>query len=110
MKRYLATLALALSLSVSPLAVHAADEWLLMARHGECFEIDKLERKIPELEGVKDPHSFVELMRKRGHVARVTEMPGLSGKAVEVNVPDRELGIVFVTREVCQRLSGHERK
>ena len=32
-----------------PPAAFSADQWYLMARHGECMEIDAVRRRIPDL-------------------------------------------------------------
>lgn len=81
----------------------SGQQWLLMARHGECMEIARLRRKVPELGDVDDPYSFVKLMQKKGHTVTSTEMMKTKGKAVEVKVPERELSLVFVTPELCQK-------
>jgi len=84
-----------------PLVAFSAERWLLMARHGECMEIERLKRKVPELADIGDPYSFVNLMRQKGHTVTSNEVPGTEGKAVEVKVPEKELSLVFATRELC---------
>jgi hypothetical protein len=86
--------------------VSGADKWLLMARHGECTEIAKLGSRIPELAQARDPYAFVKLMRQKGHAASADEMPASGGRAVEVRVPERNLAMVFATRELCEKLSA----
>jgi len=44
----------------------ASSEWLFMARHGECAQINSLERKVPDLGDVRDPSAFIQLMRDKG--------------------------------------------
>jgi len=85
----------------------AASEWFLMARHGECAEIQSLKRKVPDLGDVRDPIAFAKLMREKGHQVAVNEVSTPNGKVVEVKVPERELSLMFVTPEVCQQ-SGRE--
>ena len=82
----------------------AQERWYLMARHGECFELETMQRRIPELEEAKDPYAFVERMKQKGHSATATEM--VPGKAVEVRVPSRELGMVFARRELCKEIAS----
>jgi hypothetical protein len=53
---------------------------VLRSRHGECTEIE--------------------------HAATADEMPVIKGRAVEVRVPDRNLAMVFATRELCRTLAG----
>ena len=91
-----------------PIAVGAGDDetWFLMARHGECQSINVLQRKIPQIGGVKNPESFKKLMESMGHKAIVKNLKGLEGKAVEISVPDKGLGLIFVKKSVCKKLDG----
>ena len=83
-----------------PSAAFSADQWFLMARHGECMEIDAVKKRMPDL--TNDPHSFVKLMREKGLAASSVEVPGTQGKAVEVRVPEKSLALVFAARELCR--------
>jgi hypothetical protein len=83
---------------------HGQERWYLMARHGECYELEVMQRRIPELEEAKDPYAFVERMKQKGHGATATEV--VPGKAVEVRVPARELGMVFARRELCKEIAS----
>ena len=80
----------------------AASEWFLMARHGECMEVQSLKRKVPDLGEIRDPSTFAKLMREKGYRVTVNEVSTPTGKAMEVSVPERELSLMFVTPEVCQ--------
>ena len=86
-----------------PSVAASGQQWFLMARHGECVEIDRLKRKIPELGDINDPYSFVKLMRQKGHTVASAEIPETKGKAIEVKVPEKGLSLVFVTPELCQK-------
>jgi hypothetical protein len=83
-----------------PSAALSTEQWFLMARHGECMEIDAVRKRIPDL--TSDPYSFVKLMREKGLAASSAEVPGTRGKAVEVRVPERNLGMVFAARDPCR--------
>lgn len=65
--------------------------------------IEKLERKVPDLGEINDPYSFARFMRQKGHAVTSTEMIETKGKAVEVQVPEQELFLIFVTPELCQK-------
>ena len=78
-------------------------QWLLMAWHGECAEIQSLKRKVPDLGDVRDPATFIKFMRDKGYQVTVDEVSTPKGKAVEVKVPERELFLMFVSPEVCQQ-------
>ena len=80
----------------------AASEWFLMSRHGECMEIQILKRKVPDLGEIRDPSTFAKLMREKGYRVTVNEVSTPIGKAMEVNVPEPELSLMFVTPEICQ--------
>jgi hypothetical protein len=78
-------------------------QWMLMSREGDCNEIQVLKRRIPELGDVRDPDSFVKLMREKGYKVSSSEIPGPKGKAVEVKVPEKELSLVFVPAASCEK-------
>ena len=89
---------------VAPLAatpLHAAEEWFLLARHGECAKVSVLKRKIPDLGAINDPKAFATLMRKKGYKVTITRNPLPKGEAYEVLVPEKELSLLFVTKELC---------
>ena len=85
----------------------AASEWLLMSRHGECEEIQSLNRKVPDLGDVRDPTAFISLMRDKGYQVTVNEVSMPNGKVAEVKVTERELFLMLVAPDVCQQ-SGRE--
>ena len=86
---------------VFPLTV-SAQQWFLMARHGECMGIESLKRKIPALADINDPHAFIEFMRGRGFTVTSNELAETKEKAVEVYVPEENLSLLFATAELCQ--------
>jgi hypothetical protein len=87
----------------------AAEQWFLFGRHGGCFDIDTLKRRLPDLPRVSDPEAFVRYVQSKGLRFTRQAHPVPKGKAVEVVVPDRELSLVFVTAEHC-RASEAEQK
>ena len=89
-----------------PYAVNAdeTESWFLMARHGECQKINILQRKIPEIDGINNPESFIKLMESLGHKAIVKKLEGLEGKAVQINVPARGLALMFVKKSICKEI------
>jgi hypothetical protein len=93
----------ALFLPISQSVSLAASEWFPMSRHGECAEIQSLERKVPDLGDVRDPSAFIKFMRDKGCQVTVNEVSTPKGKAVEVKVPEGKLFSMFVTPEVCQQ-------
>lgn len=101
-KKFFIDILCALLLSGIASVAISGQPWFLMARYGECIDIDKLKRNIPDLGDINDPYSFVRLMQKKGYIASSTEMVAAKGKAIEVNVPEKELFLVFVTPEQCQ--------
>ena len=97
------TRSLALIALLVSLPAMAQERWYLMARHGECFELEAMQRRIPELAEAKDPHAFVQRMKQKGHSATAQDV--VPGKAVEVRVPERELAMVFARRELCKEIA-----
>jgi len=100
-QRLAAILATILLGGISSVAA-SGPRWFLMARHGECVEIESLRRKVPDLADVHDPYAFAEFMRQKGHVVTTDDMPEAKGRAVEVTVPEKELFLVFVTSDICR--------
>lgn len=92
------------AVSLVPEDALAQDEWFLLARHGECFPIRSLERKFPDLGDIAAPESFVQFVRAKGLKVTSKAMPVQAGSAVEVHVPERELALVFATKELCSRV------
>ena len=79
----------------------AAGEWFLMSSPGECIDINSLRSMIPDLGESKDPQSFIELMKKRGHKVSAEEVPGFHGNKITVRVPEKGLALTFATGKVC---------
>ena len=82
----------------------AADKWFLVERHGECFPIRSLERKLPDIGNIADPESFIKFVRGKGLKVDSKVMPVQTGAAVEVRVPERELALVFATGDLCSKI------
>jgi hypothetical protein len=80
-----------------------AEKWFLMARHGECAEIKSLERKIPGIGSIEDPKSFALFMKNRGYKVNANEHKDFQGKAIQVNIPVKELGLIFVKGSLCKK-------
>ena len=111
MKRIFAMIVVSLlSITTFITVAHSDDteKWFLMSRHGECVEIKSLQRKIPDIEGINDPQSFSKLMKEKGYEVITNELKELQGKAVEVNVPDKELSLMFVVESICKEFVERE--
>ena len=87
---------------IIPVLSHANDEWYLISRHGSCSEINILERKVGSMSGVETPEDFIELMRSKGYEVIVNEPSNLDGNAVQIEVPEKNLSLMFVTRDLCK--------
>ena len=87
---------------ILPICSHANDEWYLMSRHGSCTEINILERKVGDMSGVETPGDFIKLMRNKGYEVMVTEPSNLEGNAVNIEVPEKNLSLMFVTKKLCK--------
>lgn len=78
-----------------------AQEWRLLGRHGERASISSLKRKLQDLPDVKTPNEFsAYLESKRLKFTRQVHRAGTSG-AIEFQVPDAGLAILFVNRQQC---------
>jgi hypothetical protein len=89
---------------IATAAAAVEPRWMLMSRHGECAEVATLKRRIPDLGGIADPAAFADRMRRDGHrvSSRELALPG-GGRAVEVKVPEKELGLLFVPDVLCAK-------
>lgn len=98
-----ATLAGLACLSLTtPATAEAAEQWFLMSRHGSCAEVGVLKRKVPDVGEISDPDAFASLMRRKGYEVTSNRLSVPNGKAQEVNVPQKDLFLVFVTAELCR--------
>lgn len=78
-----------------------APHWYLFSRHGQCAAIENLKRKVPEVIGIDTPGGFAELMRAQGYEVIERVIPDSEGQAVQVDVPEKGLALIFVTASVC---------
>ncbi len=102
MSRACAFVTALVSLGVMSLpSVVAAERWSLLARHGECAEVETLKRKVPDLGAINDPHAFALFMRGKGYAVVLNPMTLPRGQAYEVRVPEKELFLIFVTAPIC---------
>ncbi len=78
-----------------------ADQWFLMARHGECASIQSLKRKVPEMDNIEEPQLFIQLMKDKGFEVTSSVLAGLSDMALQVRVPEKGLSLMFVKGAMC---------
>ncbi len=76
-----------------------------MTRHGECTEIALLERKITDIEDIDNPATFVRVMRQRGYDVTERMMPEVGGDAVQVDVAEKGLSLLFVKAILCREIN-----
>ena len=79
-----------------------------MTRHGECTEIALLERKITDIEDIDNPATFVRVMRQRGYDVTERMMPEVGGDAVQVDVAEKGLSLLFVKASLCREINGRQ--
>jgi hypothetical protein len=85
-----------------------ADEnatWLLAGREGECAPLSILERKGPELKGVKSPHQLADKLQAGGHKVDVKEFKAGTRPAVEVRAPSAGIAVMFVKKDFCDKVA-----
>ena len=94
-----------LLLLATPFHAHAdSEKWLLMSRHGECHEIIVLEKKVSEMDGIDDPATFARVMRQRGYEVTERTMPEVGGDAIQVDVAEKGLSLLFVKASLCEKI------
>ena len=77
--------------------------WLLAGREGECAPVSLLEKKSPELKGVKGPVQLAEKLRAMGHKTDVKEFKAGIRPAVEVRALSAGIAVMFVRQENCDK-------
>ena len=85
-----------------------SEKWLLMSRHGECTDIAVLERKVDDIDGINDPATFMRVMRQRGYNVTERTMPEVGGDAVQVDVAEKGLSLLFVKASLCREINGSQ--
>jgi hypothetical protein len=79
----------------------AAQDWSLFGRHGECAPISSLKRKLQDMPEVRTPEEFAAYLDlKRLKFTRQAHQ-AVGGGAVEFQVPDAGLAVLFVPRQLC---------
>lgn len=79
-------------------------QWYLMARHGECMEINSLVRKLPDIGGVDTPDAVIAFMQSKGYKFIVGKPKELKGEVVFVNSPEKGLDLIFVMQSICKKI------
>lgn len=88
---------------VSAAALAQPAQWWLMSRHGECTGVQRaLQHKFGDLPTIAGPTEFAAEMNRRGLSARVTNAYGGNRDAVLIEVPQREVSLLFVRKELCR--------
>lgn len=86
-------------------ALAQSPSWLLMSRHGECAEVARaLRHKFQDLPVIAGPDEFAAEIKRRGFAAKVTHAYGGNRDAVLIEVPDREVSLLFVRKDLCKEI------
>ena len=78
-------------------------EWMLMARHGECVEIQSLARKFPQMDKISTPDEFIKTMSQRGYSVKDNLLPDSNGQVIQVDVDEENITLLFVDVVLCQK-------
>lgn len=82
-------------------AAHAADDWFLMSRAGQCMEMGALFAKMPDLANVKTPQEYIALMEAKGNEVSANVTESAKGKTYRVQIASKGLTLTFVEPGVC---------
>ncbi len=77
---------------------------MLAGREGACAPLSLLEKKGSEFRGIESPDQLAKKMRAAGHKVELKEHNLSSRPAVEVRVPDRDLYVMFVKANLCDKM------
>ncbi len=92
-----------------PLLAAAAtqkDEWFMAGREGSCVPLSVLAKRGNDLKDVQSPYQLVEKMRAVGQKADLKEHNAGTRPAVEVQVPSRNLHVMFVKADQCGKIDS----
>lgn len=96
-----------------PLLAAAAppkDEWFLAGKEGSCIPLSVLAKRGDDLKDVQSPYRLVEKMRAAGQKADLKEYKAGTRPAVEVQVPSRNLHVIFVKGDQCAKSDPSDRE
>ena len=79
----------------------AAQDWMLMGRHGECAPLSSLRRKLPEMLDVRSPDALAAYLDGRRIAYRRRDQPLGATTVVEFQVPSAGLAIAVAPASVC---------
>jgi len=78
---------------------------MLMSRHGDCFGINPaLGRRFDGLPPISTPEEFAQAMRSRNIAVSIKRAPGGGQDAVVMELPDRDMSLIFVPRSRCTNI------
>ncbi len=77
--------------------------WMLAGKEGACAPLSLLEKKSSEFRGIESPDQLAKKMRDAGHKVEVKQHNLASRPAVEVRVPERDLYVMFVKANLCDK-------
>jgi hypothetical protein len=80
--------------------------WMLAGREGACAPLSLLEKKGSEFHGIESPDQLAKKMRAAGHKVEVKEHHLASRPAVEVRIPERDLYVMFVKANLCDKIEA----
>jgi len=89
------------ALAAAASGAHAAD-WMLMGREGGCVTLDQAAARLPLLAGIETPDQLVARLRSQGEDVRRQEFAQGDVVVVQVDVPGRNLGLIFVPPSLCR--------
>lgn len=96
--------------SKPPAAKEDPGPWFLAAREGECAPPSILGIKGPEYSDIQTPQQLVEKLQAAGHKAELKEFKASTRPAVEVRSPSAGLAVMFVKKELCDKITPEKKK
>ena len=80
---------------------HAA-EWMLMGREGGCVTLQQAAAQEPLLAGIETPDQLIARLRREGEGFQRQDIEQGGVAVVQIDVPGRELGLIFVPPSLCR--------
>lgn len=83
-------------------SVTEAQEWYAMARHGECFDLAKLNERSDLVKGAKTPDEMEEMINNASVDYTIEPVIQDQEGMLKLNVPSENWAMILVKKQFCK--------
>ena len=81
----------------------AAEEWVLMGRHGGCVALSKMAERKPIFQGITSPDQLVARLDQRQIAYTKQETAENGVRIITLTVPSLSLAVLIAPRSLCRK-------